>query len=108
MLSSSFLAAPSDDVGTSLFCAAGNVVASRLSPGIASIACSAGTLRLFHSSTDLVLFAVKLPKIKLIAKNATAKYVVAEVRKLPEPPQPNTVAEEPAPNDAPMSAPLPC
>ncbi len=28
--------------------------------------------------------------------------------KLPEPDEPNSVAEAPAPNEAPMSAPLPC
>jgi len=54
------------------------------------------------------LFAVKLPNTKLITKKAIANHVVAFVKKLPEPLEPKIVADDPAPKDAPISAPLPC
>ena len=41
-------------------------------------------------------------------KNAVAKTAVVRVRKLPDPEEPNRLADAPAPNDAPISAPLPC
>jgi hypothetical protein len=95
--------------GTSEFST--DLVGSKLSLGIEEspgIVCSTGVFKLFHSSVDLILFAVKLPKTKLITKNAIANQVVAFVKKLPEPLEPNIVADEPAPKDAPISAPLPC
>lgn len=45
---------------------------------------------------------------KQIPKNRIAKIQVLFVKKFPEPVAPKTVFDAPAPNDAPIPAPLPC
>ena len=44
----------------------------------------------------------------LEAKKIVANTAVVRLKKLPEPCEPNTVAEAPEPKEAPASAPLPC
>src|SRR5690606_33431510 len=50
----------------------------------------------------------KNAKPRLVRKKTPASIAVSRLKKLEEPWLPNTVAEAPAPKDAPASAPLPC
>ncbi len=45
---------------------------------------------------------------KVLTKKTTAKIAVVRERKFEEPVAPNKLPEEPEPNAAPISAPLPC
>ena len=47
-------------------------------------------------------------RINMKAKKTKIKNQVDLVKKLPEPTDPNTVLEAPAPKDAPIPAPFPC
>ena len=62
----------------------------------------------FFESNQCKLTQPTLYGIYTVPKNAIASQVVVLVRKFPEPLDPKIVAEEPAPKDAPRSAPLPC
>ncbi len=63
---------------------------------------------LSHSLPLLVLLLLILPSARLMMKNSAARMPVIRVMKLPEPLDPNSVPEAPAPKEAPISAPLPC
>jgi hypothetical protein len=45
---------------------------------------------------------------RLVTKNTVARIAVVRDRKFAEPAAPNRLPDEPLPNAAPMSAPLPC
>ena len=76
--------------------------------GAAGCACVAGTTVRSSTLAGLCCCKPKYARPRLVRKNRLARTAVLRLRKLAEPLAPNRLPDEPLPNAAPMSAPLPC
>src|ERR1035437_1819161 len=80
-------------------------------PGALPEGVGTGEVSLIASMTpvdSLIRCVARYARLRLVTKNTKANIAVARDRKFAEPLDPKRLPEEPLPNAAPMSAPLPC